>query len=113
MNATHFSHAAILARTVANFILVALLVQTLAHWIKFRVDTTVPNQSLFTAGGTVGMRSFRKNGALRMEFEGRGRDVVGFVLDGGSEYEFASTFAKERLVSNGKYMARLQRDRRS
>ena len=31
--------------------------------------TTGPNQSLFTAGGTVGMRSFRENGALRMEFE--------------------------------------------
>ena len=56
-------------------------------------STTVPNQSLFTAGGTVGMRSFRENGALRMEFEGRGRDVVGFALDGGSGTN-ASTFAK-------------------
>ena len=44
---------------------------------KIPGSTTVPNQSLFTAGGTVGMRSFRENGALRMEFEGRGRDVVG------------------------------------
>ncbi len=39
--------------------------------------TTVPNQSLFTAGGTAGVRSFRENGALRVEFEGRGRDVIG------------------------------------
>ena len=56
-------------------------------------STTVPNQSLFTAGGTVGMRSFRKNGALRMEFEGRGRDIVGFTLDGDSSTN-SSTFAK-------------------
>ena len=60
---------------------------------KVPSSTTVPNQSLFTAGGTVGMRSFRENGALRMEFEGRGRDVVGFALDGGSGTN-ASTFAK-------------------
>ncbi|MEO1992059.1 MAG: hypothetical protein ABGW78_09030, partial [Pirellulales bacterium] len=40
-------------------------------------EASVPNQSLFTAGGTVGMRSFRENGALRVEFEGRGRDVIG------------------------------------
>lgn len=38
--------------------------------------TTVPNQSLFTAGGTAGMRFLRDNGALRLEFEGRGRDQV-------------------------------------
>ncbi len=60
---------------------------------KIPGSTTVPNQSLFTAGGTVGMRSFRENGALRIEFEGRGRDVVGFALDGG-EGTNASTFAK-------------------
>ena len=60
---------------------------------KIPGSATVPNQSLFTAGGTVGMRSFRENGALRMEFEGRGRDVVGFTLDGGSGTN-ASTFAK-------------------
>ena len=60
---------------------------------KIPGSTTVPNQSLFTAGGTVGMRSFRENGALRMEFEGRGRDVVGFTLDGGAGTN-ASTFAK-------------------
>ena len=41
------------------------------------VSVSVPNQSLFTAGGTVGMRSFRENGALRVEFEGRGRDIIG------------------------------------
>ena len=56
-------------------------------------STTVPNQSLFTAGGTVGMRSFRENGALRMEFEGRGRDMVGFVLDEGGVGNISS-FAK-------------------
>ena len=38
--------------------------------------TAVPNQSLFTAGGTVGMRSLRDNGAWRFEFEGRGRDQI-------------------------------------
>jgi outer membrane immunogenic protein len=36
--------------------------------------TAVPNDSIFTAGGTAGMRMFRDNGALRVEFEGRGRD---------------------------------------
>ena len=44
--------------------------------------TAVPNQSLFTAGGTVGMRSLRDNGAWRFEFEGRGRDQIsGTVTD--------------------------------
>ena len=38
--------------------------------------TAVPNQSLFTGGGTVGMRSLRDNGAWRLEFEGRGRDQI-------------------------------------
>ena len=38
--------------------------------------TAVPNQSLFTGGGTVGMRSLRDNGAWRFEFEGRGRDQI-------------------------------------
>ena len=38
--------------------------------------TTVPNKSLFTAGGTVGMRSLRDNGAWRFEFEGRGREQI-------------------------------------
>jgi opacity protein-like surface antigen len=61
---------------------------------KIPGSTTVPNQSLFTAGGTVGMRSFRENGALRMEFEGRGRDVVGFALDDVVTGTNASTFAK-------------------
>ena len=42
-------------------------------------STAVPNQSLFTAGGTVGMRSFRENGAVRLEFEGRGRDPISFT----------------------------------
>ena len=60
---------------------------------KIPGSATVPNQSLFTAGGTVGMRSFRENGALRMEFEGRGRDVVGFALDGPASTNL-STFAK-------------------
>lgn len=38
--------------------------------------TTVPNQSIFTAGGTLGMRFLRDDGAWRLEFEGRGRDQV-------------------------------------
>ncbi len=38
--------------------------------------TTVPNQSIFTAGGALGMRFLRENGSLRLEFEGRGRDQV-------------------------------------
>jgi opacity protein-like surface antigen len=38
--------------------------------------TAVPNQSIFTAGGTLGMRFLRDNGAVRLEFEGRGRDQV-------------------------------------
>ena len=57
-------------------------------------NSVVANQSLFTAGGTVGMRSLRENGALRMEFEGRGRDVVGFALDDVGSGTNASTFAK-------------------
>ena len=43
---------------------------------KIPPDTTIPNQSIFTAGGTVGMRLMRNNGALRFEFEGRGRDQL-------------------------------------
>jgi opacity protein-like surface antigen len=39
-------------------------------------STTVPNQSIFTAGGTLGMRFLRDDGAVRLEFEGRGRDQV-------------------------------------
>ena len=38
--------------------------------------TVVPNQSLFTGGGTIGMRSLRDNGAWRFEFEGRGREQI-------------------------------------
>ena len=38
--------------------------------------TTIPNQSIFTAGGTIGMRFLRESGALRLEFEGRGRDQL-------------------------------------
>jgi len=38
--------------------------------------TTIPNQSIFTAGGTIGMRFLRDTGALRLEFEGRGRDQL-------------------------------------
>ena len=45
--------------------------------------TTVPNQSLFTGGGTVGMRSLRDNGAWRFEFEGRGRDQISSTLVSG------------------------------
>ena len=40
------------------------------------VETVVPNQSLFTAGGTLGMRYLRDGGAWRFEFEGRGRDQI-------------------------------------
>jgi len=40
------------------------------------VATVVPNQSLFTGGGTIGMRSLRDNGAWRFEFEGRGREQI-------------------------------------
>ena len=36
--------------------------------------TAIPQDSLFTAGGTAGMRFLRDNGAYRVEFEGRGRD---------------------------------------
>ena len=43
---------------------------------KIPPDTTIPNQSIFTAGGTVGLRLMRNNGALRFEFEGRGRDQL-------------------------------------
>ena len=39
-------------------------------------QTAVPNQSLFTAGGTLGIRSLRNNGAWRFEFEGRGREQI-------------------------------------
>jgi len=39
-------------------------------------ETTIPNQSIFTAGGTIGMRFLRESGALRLEFEGRGRDQL-------------------------------------
>lgn len=39
-------------------------------------STVVPNDSLFTAGGTVGMRYLRNDGAWRFEFEGRGRDQI-------------------------------------
>ena len=45
--------------------------------------TAVPNQSLFTGGGTVGMRSLRDNGAWRFEFEGRGRDQITSTLEEG------------------------------
>lgn len=46
--------------------------------------TTIPNQSIFTAGGTIGMRFLRDSGALRLEFEGRGRDqLVDTVTDPG------------------------------
>lgn len=38
--------------------------------------TTVPNQSIFTAGGTLGMRFLTDHGAWRLEVEGRGRDQV-------------------------------------
>jgi opacity protein-like surface antigen len=38
--------------------------------------TTVPNQSIFTAGGAAGIRFLRESGGLRCEFEGRGRDQV-------------------------------------
>lgn len=38
--------------------------------------TTVPNQSIFTGGAAAGVRYLRDNGALRLEFEGRGRDQV-------------------------------------
>lgn len=38
--------------------------------------TVVPNQSLFTGGGTLGMRYLRDDGAWRFEFEGRGRDQI-------------------------------------
>ena len=38
--------------------------------------TSVPHRSLFTAGGTVGVRSLRDNGAWRFEFEGRGREQI-------------------------------------
>ena len=40
------------------------------------METTVPNQSIFTAGGAAGIRFLRENGGLRLEFEGRGRDQV-------------------------------------
>lgn len=47
--------------------------------------TVVPNQSLFTGGGTIGMRSLRDNGAWRFEFEGRGREQIqDRVIDSGS-----------------------------
>ena len=39
-------------------------------------STVVPNDSLFTAGGTVGMRYLRNDGAWRFEFEGRGREQI-------------------------------------
>ena len=41
---------------------------------KTSTGTSIPNDSLFTAGGTAGMRFLRENGAYRLEFEGRGRD---------------------------------------
>lgn len=41
---------------------------------KTSLGTTIPQDSLFTAGGTAGMRFLRDNGAYRLEFEGRGRD---------------------------------------
>lgn len=40
------------------------------------ISTVVPNDSLFTAGGTVGMRYLRNDGAWRFEFEGRGREQI-------------------------------------
>ncbi len=40
------------------------------------VATVVPNQSLFTAGGALGVRYLRDDGAWRFEFEGRGRDQI-------------------------------------
>ena len=40
------------------------------------LPTVVPNDSLFTAGGTVGMRYLRNDGAWRFEFEGRGREQI-------------------------------------
>ena len=55
--------------------------------------TAVPNQSLFTGGGTVGMRSLRDNGAWRFEFEGRGRDqITDTVEQGGAS---ATTAARD------------------
>jgi opacity protein-like surface antigen len=42
--------------------------------------TTIPAQSLFTAGGTAGMRFLRDHGALRLEFEGRGRDQASVTV---------------------------------
>ena len=45
-------------------------------YIKEDTFTYLPNQSLFSAGGTLGMRSLRENGAWRFEFEGRGRDQI-------------------------------------
>lgn len=52
---------------------------------KVAGSSAVPNDSLFTAGGTVGVRSLRDNGAWRFEFEGRGREQIQErLIDSGS-----------------------------
>ncbi len=56
--------------------------------------TTIPNQSIFTAGGTIGMRFLRESGALRLEFEGRGRDQVS-LTDGDLQGDSLTTRATD------------------
>jgi len=52
---------------------------------KVAGSSAVPNDSLFTAGGTAGVRSLRDNGAWRFEFEGRGREQIQErLIDSGS-----------------------------
>ena len=52
---------------------------------KVAGSSAVPNDSLFTAGGTIGVRSLRDNGAWRFEFEGRGREQIQErLIDSGS-----------------------------
>jgi opacity protein-like surface antigen len=50
---------------------------------KLSTGSTIPNQSIFTAGGAAGVRFLRENGAMRLEFEGRGRDQVSETFPGG------------------------------
>ncbi len=67
--------------------------------------TTVPNQSIFTAGGTAGVRFLRDNGGLRLEFEGRGRDQAS-VTDGDSLGDSLTT----RMTDGWSAMVNLWRD---
>ena len=76
-------------------------------YIKEDTFTYLPNQSLFTAGGTLGLRSMRENGAWRFEFEGRGRDQISGTV---TEPQFAPAILNVEAVNGWSTMVNIWRD---